>query len=279
MLSRRHFLQFTGIAVSAHVLPSLTLPPAVPAFETVYGRSLATTTVYTAPHLDAPVLQLLWSDTISPIAATEGAWYRLRNGYVLRQHLQPMNTGVHYSEAPAAPPFWAEVSGSIADVREWCAVDAPVVCRIGHGGVLHVVDYLPDWYGVADTENGDLLGWSRIGDWSPLQLEAASPSLTLAVDSTLQQLSVHDSKHVLLTAPISTGYDLIPGVYPITDRNLSRSHQQTGIPYTLTFGADQQLIGAYWHNQFGQSVPGAAIQMTPALARWLYPRAAQVIIS
>ena len=30
------------------------------------------------------------------------------------------------------------------------------------------------------------------------------------------------------------------------------------------------LMGIYWHNRFGDSLPGPDIQVTPLLARWLY---------
>ncbi|MBI1259108.1 MAG: hypothetical protein GC204_16690 [Chloroflexi bacterium] len=279
MLSRRHFLQLAGIAVTAQALPNLATSPVAPAFETSYGRALATTPVYAAPSLDAPLLRQIWSDTISPIFAAEGEWYRLPKGFALREHMQPLNAAAQYSEAAVAPPFWAEVSGSIAVIRSSCAVDAPAVTRIGHGGVLHVVDYLPGWYGVSDTENGALLGWSLTELWSPVQLDTALPALSLVVDSSAQQMSVYENQRRLLSAPISTGYDLAPGIYPITERNLSRADQQMGAPYALTFGDRQQIIGVYWHNQFGRAVPGAAVQMTPALARWLYLRVAEVIVS
>ena len=85
----------------------------------------------------------------------------------------------------------------------------------------------------------------------------------------------------LLTAPVSIGQALTPGAYPITMRNVAAAPQADlhGVPYALTFGDSLLLTGAYWHNRFGAASSGAAIQVTPPLAQWLYPRAAKIIIS
>ncbi len=169
-------------------------------------------------------------------------------------------------------------------VRAFCAASAPVVGRVGHGGVLRVIDYLPgdgiDWYGVADTEDGDLLGWTTAANWSRAQAEMAAPSLTLDIDRAAQRLTVRDGDHALLTAPISTGRDLPAGTYPITERQVTLAQpDHHGAPWVLRFGKGFDLSGVYWHNRFGAPTPGAAVQVTPTLARWLYPRAATVILS
>jgi hypothetical protein len=43
-----------------------------------------------------------------------------------------------------------------------------------------------------------------------------------------------------------------------------------GVPWVTTFGQNLALGGVYWHNRFGEKVPGMAIQVTPLIARWLY---------
>jgi hypothetical protein len=285
MLSRRHFLQLAGIAVAARYLPNLTAPDSAsaPSFDAVYGRALGSTPVYAAPSLDAPILRQMWSDTVAPIMPTGDGWYGLCDGYAWHEDLQPMIERAHGTKEDILPPAWTEVSGAIAVVRAWCAVNAPVVARIGHGGVMRIIDQLPAessrWYGVADSENSDLLGWS-LAVWSPVQVDAVSPYLTLVVDSATQQMTVRDGDRTLLTSPISTGRDLLPGVYPIIGRQMTLPQPDYhGAPYALAFGDDLHLAGAYWHNRFGRPTPGAALQVMPALARWLYPRAAEVIIS
>ncbi|MCC6803017.1 MAG: L,D-transpeptidase [Anaerolineae bacterium] len=287
MLSRRQFLQAAGIAVAAHALPRLPLPAS--SFEPLYGqtlfvRALETLPVYAAPDAAAPLVTRLWSDTVTQILDTRGGWYHLPDGFAPRQSIQPMIAPARITETPAAPPFWAEVSGALAVVRAFCAASAPIRARIGHGGVLYVIDYLPgdgiDWYGVAENESSDLLGWTQAAVWSPARLDRALPTLSLAVDTRTRQLIVYDGDRVLLTAPVATGRDLLPGVYPITRRRPTKSQDgYTGAPWSLAFGDDLNLSGVYWHNCFGAAAPGAALQVTPALAKWLYPRAATVIIS
>ena len=291
MFSRRRFLQLAGIAVAAASVPHLT--SAAPVFEPVYGRALAATPVYSAPSVSAPLVARLWSDSVTPIlavsvGAANSAWYRLPQGYARRENLQPMIAPARRSDSSSAPPFWAEVSAAVAVVRAWCAADAPLVARIGHGGVLRVIDFLPgspsdpgDWYGVAESENGDLLGWSAAAAWSPALIDQIAPDLILALDTGARRLDVIDQDRKVLSAPISTGRDLVPGSYPITERRvtLAQAGDYRGVPWALTFGDDLHLSGAYWHNQFGAATPGTAVQVTPPLANWLYPRAATVIVS
>lgn len=287
LLSRRHFLQLAGIAIAASRLPSLaSATPShapAPALHTTYGRALATIPVYAAPSVDAPVLQRLWSDTVVPIVETEGGWYRLPQGYTPREGLQPMMTAVRSAET-AAPPFWGTVAGAVAVVRAYCAANAPVVTRVGHGGVLRVVDMLSDaktdWYAVADDENSALLGWVVASVVAPLIVDDAAPTLTLAVDAAAFRLDVYDGDLLVLTAPAAVGQALARGTYPVTTRSVAAAPQQGlhGVPYAFGFG-DNMLTGAYWHNRFGAPSPGATLQITPPLAQWLYPRAAEIIIS
>lgn len=281
MLSRRQFLQAAGITVAAAYLPRFA--PIAPRFDAVFGRALSSVSVHAIPSSDAPLVTHLWSDAVTPILDASGAWYRLPEGYARREGLQPMIAPARRSAAPAAPPFWGEVTGAVAIVRAYCAADAPISARIGHGGVLRVVDYLPgdgiDWYGVA--EGDDLLGWTQTAVWSPARIDSAAPALSLAIDPAAQRLTVYDGGDALLTAPISTGRELPPGAYPLTEQQAvsARQDDYRGVPWTLRFGDDLRLTGAYWHNHFGTAAPGAAVQVTPPLAQWLYSRAAEIIIS
>lgn len=295
MLSRRHFLQLSGIALASVSLPQLAsaapspAQSAAPVLETIYGRAFGTTRVYAAPRVAGEIGSRLWANTVTPILDAAGDWYHLPEGYVLRQHMQPMIAPTQPSETTFSPPFWAEVSGAVATVYRSCAVDMHPRLRIGHGGILRVIDWLPsaaipsdglDWYGVADSEHGDLLGWTQASVWSPIDVETAAPGLTLAADKQSYQLTVYDGARALLTAPFSARPYLAPGVYPISERSVSRTaYSQRGAPWSLTFGDDLRLTGVYWHNQFGKPASGDTLQVTPPLARWLYPRTAEVIIS
>ncbi len=287
-LSRRHFLRLAGIALAAPYLPHLpslisaTSPANIstPSFEPVYGRALGSTPIYAVPSLESPLIKTLWGDTVAPIVDIQDGWYRLNDGYTSQQQLQPMILPAQPNAVLLDPPFWAEVSGAVAVIRAWCFASAPLVTRVGHGGALRVIDRLDDWYGLAESENGRLIGWSLANMWSPAQVDQAMPSLSLLVDQAAQSMEVRDGDHLLLTAPISTGRDLSAGVYPITHRQMTiEQPNQFGTPYALTFGSDLHLAGAYWHNRFGAPTQGTAIQVTTPLARWLYPRAATVMVS
>ncbi len=273
-ISRRQFLQIAGITAAAAHLPHLTF--AAPSFDAVYGRALDAVPVYAAPSIDAPLQTRLWSDSVMPILGAHGGWYHLPDGYARREDLQPMTAPARRIEVPAEPPFWGEVIGAVAVVRAYCAADAPLVARIGHGGVLRVIDYLPGWYGVSEGEA--LIGWTHAEDWQPARIDAVEPALSLSVDAAAQRLSVLDGDRLILTAPISTGRAIPSGVYPITERRATLPDYR-GAAWALRFGDGFDLVGAYWHNRFGAAHPGAAVQMMPMLARWLYPRAATVILS
>jgi len=292
MLSRRRFLQLAGITLASVSLPNLTtttlsLSIAAPSLETVYGRALRTTRVFAAPNTASPIVTRLWENTVKPILDAQGGWYRLPEGYVLREQMQPMIAPVERSQIIYCPPFWAEVSDAVSVIHVACDAHSEIIRKIGHGGILSVIDWLPaerpdalNWYGVTDREDGALIGWTQTASWSPVQLEPPAPTLTVAVDANQQQLTIRDGDHVLLTAPISTGRDLLPGFYPIIERTILEAWTDNALKssWLLHFGDDLALAGVYWHNRFGRTSPGAAIQVTPPLARWLYPRAAEVIV-
>lgn len=291
MLSRRQFLQAAGIALTAAQLSrlNLTSASATPAqqFEPLYGRALATVPVYATPQANAALHSRLWSDTVVPILDSSGGWYRLPDGYARREGLQPLLEPAQTTPSDAVPPFWGEVTGAVAVIRSWCAANAPMVTRVGHGGVLFVADRLTldgiDWLGLANDANSALLGWSQAAAWMPAREDARSAALTLYVDRAAQQLTAYDADQPVLTAPAAAHPTLTAGTFSIQERSLTLPSDYAGTPWALRFGANQRLTGAYWHNRFGSPAfvtdGSNAIEVAPALARWLYPRAAEVIIS
>lgn len=288
-LSRRQFLRAAGIAVAAVHMPRLPLnASATPGFATLYGRALQAAPLYATAQTNRLPLKHLWSDTVTPILETVSNWYRLPEGYTPRTLLQPMLKAAERSETAASAPFWGEVSGAIAVVRAWCAADAPLVTRIGHGGVMHISDRIIldgiNWYGIAEDERDDVIGWAQAANWSPVTADTALPSLTLAVDTHTQQLNAYDGEQSILSAPVSVRQNLPTGHYSLTHQQMTtRTGEHYGAPWSLSFGDSIQLAGAYWHNHFGiigrDAAPQfAPLEVTPALAQWLYPRANEVII-
>jgi len=236
------------------------------------GRALAATPVLRSPN--TAVIAHLWPDSVVPIqASTTDGWYKLAEGYVLKSALQPMAL----AETPPQveqPTFWAEVTAPAAAVRQFCAVDAPLVTRIGHGGVAQVIDLLPgepSWYGVAD-ENGALLGWTQTVHWRRVEdIHDAAP-YHLEIDQQRQILTIYQNQIAGLRAPISIGKPLTPGIYPLQRGSMGSGISENfhGVPWQIHIGGGYNLNGVYWHNQFGSAMPGSAVQVTPILARWLY---------
>jgi hypothetical protein len=275
IFSRRQFLQLAGIALAGVQIDPARLFHSAPqnAPLTNMGRALAAAPIYSAPN--AQVIAHLWPDSVMPIHDSKGDWYKVPQGYILKTALQPMAL----YETPAQiekPIFWAEVAGPVAAVRQWCAADAPLVTRIGHGGVAQVIDLLPGepspWYGIA-AENGDLLGWTQATHWRRVEAENSDVTpLSLEIDQQNQTLTVYQDQIASLHAPISIGQSLTPGTYPLQRGRMGRmvNNEFHGVPWQISIGDDYNLNGVYWHNQFGSTIPGPAVQITPMLAHWLY---------
>jgi hypothetical protein len=276
VFSRRQFLQLAGIALlGTQIDParfftplSQSLPP------THAARTLIPASVHRAPN--AQVTAHLWPDSVVSIHASEGHWYKLPQGYVVKTALQPMAL---YETPPQIerPIFWAEVAGPVAAVREWCAADAPLVTRIGHGGVMKVVDFLPgepvSWYGIA-ADDSNLLGWTPASHWRRAASENPNVTpYTLEIDQQHYKLTIYQGRAAVLHAPVSIGQCLTPGTYSFQrgQRSSIVNSEFYGVPWQIRIGDDCNLNGVYWHNQFGTAVhEGPAIQVTPMLARWLY---------
>jgi hypothetical protein len=274
LLSRRQFLQLTGIAV----LGSAIGLPEMPALSAAFGRTLQAVPVRQHPQHTAPITQHLWPDTVLPITPLPGAWYQTSEGYVEKAHIQPIMSDITYTLTAIQAPFWAEVSAPVAAIREWCAADAPLITRVGHGGVMHIIDQLPGdpmWYGVAN-EWGSLLGWTQAPGWQPVMLSHPNTALDIQLDQRNQQIVVSSAGKPLVRAGISTEHSLKSDSYPITrsDALATRQGDYYGAPWPLQFGGEGLIQGVYWHNQFGTPAPGAAVQIPVYLARWLYNTAA-----
>lgn len=276
-LSRRQFLKFAGIALAGSQLPDLHVW-AEPASDHVYGRALYAAPVYSQPESSAPMVRHLWPDNVLPLHDTSGAWYRVEEGYVERSALQPVNQRPSQA-APSQSPFWAEVVAPVAPVWQWCAVDAPLVTRIGHGGAAHVINRLPGWYAVADDQDR-LLGWSQALHWTPVQFQPSDTPLEIVVVG--DQMTAYRLSQPVASAPVSLGQPIPPGTYALEKGligglccHLPSEGDYHGASWQLRFGDQFEITSAYWHNRFGQPVVGPSIQVTPVLGRWLYMVAGQ----
>jgi hypothetical protein len=229
----------------------------------------------------------LWPDTIVEIYDRYNNWYQIRDGFVSHFSLQPMKTPTFIrTNGQPRIPFWAEVAAPAVSVRQWCAADAPLVSRIGHGGIAKVVDHLPSerhgvaWYRL-DLGEGAPLGWTQADFWRTTSAEhwpVEDPFLQ--IDLRSQVMTVFSGCEPVLQAFVSLGTALATGTYPITGRQISgnpvnvagQDRALYGVPWRVGFGGGHEIVGAYWHNRFGEAMPGPAVQVTPLLASWLYSR-------
>lgn len=273
MLSRRQFLGLAGIgALSFASAKWLSADSSIQ-----YARTLAATPVQAAPQTHAPLLRYLWPDTIVSVLEIRGDWLRCAEGYIERAAVQPM---LPYQPQPFVPhaPFWAETAAPVAPVLAWAAADAPLLTRIGHLGVMYVVDTLPNgWYGVAAAD-GQRIGWTQAHFWRVLRVKTAElRQPRLDVDLQEHMLHVYDAETIVLQAPVSGV--LPPGIHTV--RRLSPggvmhsvgSATYHGVPYRIELDNGGAVCGAYWHNHFGTPLAAASegmLHISPLLARWLY---------
>lgn len=285
-LSRRDFLKCAGITLAGSAvatLPSFLYPTTVLSEPALHGRALKSVPVYTAPAASSKPSGFLWPDSVHPIGEHSSGWYRLADGYVRREGMQPMILSAT-SEPVSTFPAWIEVGGSVAIVRAWCAADAPLVARIGHGGIAQVVDVLHDhqtaWYALAG-ENG-ILGWTQAAPWHLLtESSPGTPVEPLVskvmVDTQSRQLTAYADHQPLLRAPVTFGTPISPSTYTVQHRQrsvksaLDHASEGYGTPWQVELDSFT-LAGAYWHNRFGtpHTEKGPSIQVTPSVAKWLF---------
>ncbi len=206
--TRRQFLSIMGVAsAGAYFLPDFFQNSTPTRFQ---GRALKAALVYASPHPASPIRSRLWPDSITTILDLNDGWYHISEGFVQRESLQPMAPfePVFPLSIPPAP-FWAEVNGPVASVRTFCAANAPLVTRIGHGGVAQVIDFLPGepfgWYAVGD-ERGELTGWSQAAVWQAITSEPklSESRNTLQIDRPSQRITAWEGSQVLFESACST---------------------------------------------------------------------------
>jgi len=268
MISRRDFLKAAGITViAAHVPSWLTNvnPTAAPTFDVLYGRVLRP-------------LKQVWVDSIISITDIHADAFQTAHGWIDRSWVQPMLTPPVYHTAVYDPPFAAEVTGTVATMHRYCSPDAiiehPRRVRIGHGGVLRVIDRLEydgiAWYGVQQADDTQVY-WTQSPPLALLIPPPTVPDLSIHVSRDDFRLTAFQRDRALFSVLLAAGESLPAGQFSVTEHLLGKRFlDQFEASTLLTFGDDLHIGGAYWHNRFGENTPGHAIQLPPYVAKWLY---------
>lgn len=299
MLSRRQFLRRTGgfAALMATAAPSRP-PEEIPVMATLFGTSLGlsetlspvgrafnVTTVYPKPDVHTRPISQLLPDSLNPLlgVSPDGWYYRIKEGYVPRESLQPILPYERPTHDPKHFKGFHETVAPFTAVRQYCAGHAPIVGRVGYGAVLYVHDHLTDdkrqtWYAVSVGHTGaGLFGWVpalHMRRWVPPQTALSAPALW--IDNARCKMSVYDGETLIGETAIY-GTELPRGL----------GHVKVNLPAAwasfppafirswilLYYPQDRKpmsMYGAFWHNRFGTPSKQASIEMPMHAARWLY---------
>ncbi len=277
-LTRRLFLQITGGSLLAGGL----LPDQFPALD---GLRLAGRALRHAPVLASPgspvVMRCLWPDSVTVLEGVAEDWFRVRGGVVARRDLQPMPP--YTPEAVRPPqtlPALMSVIAPVAPVRAWAAGDAPLVARIGYGGVAQVVDALPDeaggWYALRDeaAPAEAVLGWTPAVRWSRPPALSDSPlagdDLALALDRGRAEARLMRRGTILARFPAAFGPQQRTGQHRLADKHpCAVVGGQVGAGWVLGWPGGR-LYGAHWHHDLGGPGVDAGWAVAPWAAQWLY---------
>jgi len=248
-VSRRDFLKIAGITTTLAAMP--TAISAILASAGTHGRMLHLTDLYERPALDAKIAGQYLPDSIQPILAYRDGWVRLRHGFAPETNIQPMLTArtTRVDRIPAV----VEVIAPYAAVRRWCAADAPLVARPGHGAVLEAVSALDDRYGdrwlqVALSEASN--GWIQAQQVQPVEpIPASRQAYHARIEN--HRLTLLSENHDIAQFALACPPDIPTGEHRVIQR-IPAFHRAdySGIPWRLETNRGLVVHGAYWHNQF-----------------------------
>lgn len=294
-LSRREFLQIFGVGLGAmsvsawqsaplsgQVLPS-TLPTPL------YGRTLHTSALYTTPH-GAPQ-QALWADSIVRLQGQMGDFYHTGGGWLPKKDVQPLLPTPSPADAPRVGA-WAWLAAPLSALRAYCDSRAPIEARIGHGGVLYVLDALQTDEGTRwlqlGTDAQTPLGWGQADHWQALNTPPATPTHEqrhLVLTRSRAQLTAYEQNIAVASLDVALPSTLHAGHYPLSRGALSGSvqagaHTYHGAPHHLHTDAAQNMTlhGAYWHNTFATHTSAQTLMLNVVGAAWLYQWVGQTVM-
>ena len=267
-LSRREFLQIFGITVAGVTVTGIPFaqvladPPTLP--EIIRGRVLHPVTTTQGENI--------WADTLVNITGRTADIFHTDIGDLPTTAVQPIFADTA-STIPESIPFNGRVSGAVGVIRAYCDPNAPLVTRIGHGGVMRITDtiHYPQtgaWYQVSDMD-GDALGWTQAAHWSVVSAKRLS-----AIHITLDRAA-----HTLMLADGTTTAVNLPGGLPPGEttahkvtvggvRHHADDAHYHGVPYLFQLENGARLHGIYWHNTFGDTSSQIEVNTLVAGVLW-----------
>lgn len=279
-LTRRQFLALSGqIALAGGLLPGLEAVACMPRSGDLAGRVLRAATVYA--HSDGQrAVTLLWPESTMPILDVVGTWYRVPEGYVAQADLQPMLPyGPEKAVIPGQFPAPVMVIAPSAPVWRWASGEAPIMTRVGYGGVLMADDWLADvhgvWYRVGFVMDGvQNTGWTLADRWTALpyapEPAQAGADWLLRFDRKRRSLTVMQDGRRMAAFAVAVPDDTGACRGQVVERTLCGTvaeHPGTGWIVAWDGG---MVYGAYWYNATAQERSPVGWGLMPLAARWVY---------
>ncbi|GEM_PF-1277043 len=292
--SRREFFKLLGIAAASSKIASI-IPtyaaPVLTANTPLLARKLGASPLMpiTAHSRLSDADRMLPTDSVMPVLHVEDSFLRVPHGYIHASHVQPIlradyhpPTSLTSSSFPLAS--WAVVVAPSAGLYQYADTAASQVKRVGHGGILQAVDFLPpasngaaSWIALADN-TGQHIGWSQAHLWRAITIPEVAPddSRWLLINRSSKHLHAFQDNQEVFSAPCLPSYWMLNGDYTIIVKTPGVT--QSGAPYALTLQSnsatsrDILITGVYWHNRFVQNdvIPSDDVHLTVHAARALY---------
>ena len=271
-ITRRTFLQLSGVTLATTQLGWGF--PNQPSLEAIRGRALGIVPVFEQPNTDTPILRKLWADSIHFIQGSKHKdWVEVADGYVLLRDMQPMmlpdeDKAIFRGEIPD----FVEVIAPFTPIRQYCAANAPLIARVGHGGVLPIFHHLVDdksnlWL---QTENG----WLQVNHVQKIDIESLS-NPEIHVIAKQNQLEIYNQKTKLIqlscnlpsTLPRQASVTALKPCCTLEANDVIRQ----GVPWQIELNhGEVVLTGVYWHHDFKQVALPQHIELSVIGAKMLF---------
>ncbi len=223
-----------GAAALAATLPiDLGLPDAPLIVE---ARVLTAASIYRQPAAGAEVVGRLWPDSVARVREAAGT------GMPPVKATCAARTPSQCSRWPGSRRWLAvagcALSAPIAPLRAWAAADAPLVGRVGYGGVMAASDRLVgngDWLGVAPEPGGEPLGWTPADRWAVVDVPAAPQASWrgLRLDRAAGIVLALEGEEAVLRLPAAPPAGVEAGCYRLEGRAPSGAGQPPGAAWVL----------------------------------------------